>query len=101
MGSWKLESGVDKEDIRVKKKGDLKNKEKKNKTIVKHERGIVIILTFEFEHINRLLFSPLFFILKANQLILNMRYFSLYTKMDIFLYLDAIIIPFLLTPIII
>ena len=61
----------------------------------------MIILTFEFEHINRLLFSPLFFILKANQLILNMRYFSLYTKMDIFLYLDAIIIPFLLTPIII
>ena len=54
MGSWKLESGVDKGDVREKKKGDLKNKEKK-KTIVKHEREIVIILTFEFEQINRLL----------------------------------------------
>ena len=54
-GSWKLESLVDKGDVREKKKkkGDLKNKEKK---IVKHERGIVIILTFEFEHISRLLF---------------------------------------------
>ena len=40
MGSWKLENGVDKRDVREKKKGDLKNKEKK---IVKHERGIVII----------------------------------------------------------
>jgi hypothetical protein len=54
VGSWKLESGVDKGDVREKKKGDLKNKEKK--TIVKHEHGIVIILTFEFEHISRLLF---------------------------------------------
>jgi vacuolar-type H+-ATPase subunit F/Vma7 len=53
VGSWKLESGVDKEDVREKKKEDLKNKEKK---IVKHEHGIVIILTFKFEHINRLLF---------------------------------------------
>ena len=55
VGSWKLERGVDKGDVREKKKGELKNKEKK-KTIVKHERGIVIILTFEFEHISRLLF---------------------------------------------
>ena len=39
VGSWKLESGVDKGDVREKKKGDLKKK----KTIVKHERGIVII----------------------------------------------------------
>ena len=54
VGSWKLESGVDKGDVREKKKGDLKNKEKK--TIVKHEREIMIILTFEFEHISRLLF---------------------------------------------
>jgi hypothetical protein len=30
VGSWKLESGVDKGDVREKKKkGDLKNKEKK------------------------------------------------------------------------
>ena len=55
MRSWKLESGVDKGDVKEKKKGELKNKEKK-KTIVKHERGIVIILTFEFEQISRLLF---------------------------------------------
>jgi hypothetical protein len=56
VGSWKLESGVDKRDVgEKKKKGDLKNKEEK-KTIVKHKRGIVIILTFEFEHISRLLF---------------------------------------------
>ena len=56
VGSWKLESGVDKGDVRErKKKGYLKKKEKK-KTIVKHEYGIVIILTFEFEHISRLLF---------------------------------------------
>ena len=36
VGSWKLESGVDKGDVREKKKkkGDLKNKEKK--IIVKH-----------------------------------------------------------------
>ena len=46
VGSWKLESEVDKGDVR----------EKKKKTIVKHERGIMIILTFEFEHISRLLF---------------------------------------------
>ena len=51
--SWKLESGIDKGDVREKKKGELKNKEKK---IVKHERGIVIILTSEFEHISKLLF---------------------------------------------
>ena len=37
VGRWKLESGID--------KGDGKRK----KTIVKHERKIVIILTFEFE----------------------------------------------------
>ena len=55
VGSWKLESGVDKGDVREKKKGRLKNKEKK-KTIVKHERGIMMILTFEFEYISRLLF---------------------------------------------
>ena len=30
VGGWKLESGVDKGDVREKKKGDLKNKEKKN-----------------------------------------------------------------------
>jgi hypothetical protein len=53
VGSWKLESGVDKGDVREKKKGDLK---KKKKTIVKHERRIVIILTFEFEQISRLFF---------------------------------------------
>ena len=45
VGSWKLESGVDRGDVREKKK-----------KFVKHERGIVIILTFEFEQINRLLF---------------------------------------------
>ena len=56
MGSWKLKSGVNKGDVREKKKGDLKNKEKKIKIIVKHERGIVIILTFEFEHITPLTF---------------------------------------------
>ena len=49
VGSWKLKSGVDKGDVREKKK-----KKKKN-IIVKHEREIVIILTFEFEQINRLL----------------------------------------------
>ena len=38
VGSWKLESGVDKGDVREKKKGDLKKK-----TIVKHKREIVII----------------------------------------------------------
>ena len=41
VGSWKLESGVDKRDVREEKK--------------KKECGIVIILTFEFEQ-NRLLF---------------------------------------------
>ena len=61
VGGWKLESGVDKRDVREKKKrkkkkGRLKKQRKKKKTIVKHERGIVIILTFEFEHISRLLF---------------------------------------------
>ena len=30
VGSWKLESGVEKGDVREKKKGDLKSKEKKN-----------------------------------------------------------------------
>jgi hypothetical protein len=29
VGSWKLESGVDKGDVREKKKGDLKKKKKK------------------------------------------------------------------------
>ena len=29
VGSWKLESGVDKGNVREKKKEDLKNKEKK------------------------------------------------------------------------
>ena len=33
VGSWKLESGVDKGDVREKKKGDLKNKEKKKKQL--------------------------------------------------------------------
>ena len=51
--SWKLESGVDKGDVREKKEGRLKKKKKK---IVKYERGIVIILTFKFEYISRLLF---------------------------------------------
>jgi hypothetical protein len=55
VGSWKLKSGVNKGDIREKKKGDSKKKKKK-KEIVKHEHGIVIILTFEFEYISRLLF---------------------------------------------
>ena len=55
VGSWKLESGVDKRDVREKKKGRLK-KTKKKKTIVKHKRETMIILTFEFEHISRLLF---------------------------------------------
>ena len=54
MESWKLKSGIDKEDVREKKKGD--SKKKKKKKIVKHELGIVMILTFEFEHISRLLF---------------------------------------------
>jgi hypothetical protein len=53
VGSWKLESGVDKGDIREKKEGRLK---KKKKIIVEHKLGIVIILTFEFEHISRFLF---------------------------------------------
>jgi hypothetical protein len=41
VGSWKLESGVD--------KGDVREKKKKKKKIVKHKRGIMIILTFEFK----------------------------------------------------
>jgi hypothetical protein len=45
VGSWKLESGVDKGDVREKKKEKKKKKKKKKKTIVKHERRIVIILT--------------------------------------------------------
>ena len=49
--NWKLESGVDNGDVREKKKRDSKKKK-----IVKHDRGIVIILTFEFELISRLLF---------------------------------------------
>ena len=52
MGSWKLESGVNKEDVREKKRGDSKKKKK----MVKHECGIMIILTFEFEQISKLLF---------------------------------------------
>jgi hypothetical protein len=31
VGSWKLESGVDKGDVKDKKKGELKSKEKKKK----------------------------------------------------------------------
>ncbi len=54
MGIWKLKSGVGKADIRE-KKGRVKKKKKK-KTIVNNKRGIVIILTFEFKHISRLLF---------------------------------------------
>ena len=54
MRSWKLESGVDKGDVREKKEGRLKKKKKKK--IVKYEGGIVIILTFKFEYISRLLF---------------------------------------------
>ena len=42
VGSWKLEIGVNKGDVKEIKKGDL---EKKKKNIVKHERGIMIILT--------------------------------------------------------
>jgi hypothetical protein len=45
VGSWKLESGVNKGDVREIKKGRLRKEKKKKKTIVKHERGIVIILT--------------------------------------------------------
>jgi hypothetical protein len=54
VGSWKLESEVNKGDVREIKKGRLR-KEKK-KTILKHECGIVIILTFEFKQISILLF---------------------------------------------
>ena len=50
VGSWKLENGVNKGDVREKKRGDSKKK------IMKHKRGIVIILTFEFKQISRLLF---------------------------------------------
>ena len=46
--SEKLESGVDKGDVREKKK-----KKKKN---VRHERGNVIFLIFEFVKFSRLLF---------------------------------------------
>jgi hypothetical protein len=42
VGSEKLESGVDKRDMRE-KKGRLKKKKKKT---VKHEHEIVILLTF-------------------------------------------------------
>ena len=58
VGSWKLESGVNKGDVREEKKKKKKRdlKKKKKKKIVKHERGIMIILTFEFKHISRLLF---------------------------------------------
>ena len=54
VGSWKLESGVDKGNVKEKKKRETLKKTKTR--IVKHEHGIVIILTFEFEQINRLLF---------------------------------------------
>ncbi len=47
VGSGKLKSGVDERDVSEKKR------ETKTKTTVKHERGIVISLTFEFEQINR------------------------------------------------
>jgi hypothetical protein len=43
VGSWKLESGVDKGDVREKKRKEGRLKKKKKK------RGIVIILTFQFE----------------------------------------------------
>ena len=49
VGSWKLESGVDKGDVREKIIIIII-------IIIKYERVIVIILTFDFEHINRLLF---------------------------------------------
>ena len=48
VGNWKLESGVDKGDVREKIIIII--------IIIKYERVIVIILTFDFEHINRLLF---------------------------------------------
>ena len=47
VGSGKLESGVEKGEVREKKKGDSKKKKK---------RGNVIFLTFEFVKFNRLLF---------------------------------------------
>jgi hypothetical protein len=50
VGSGKLESGVDKGDVRERKK------KKKKKKAVKHEREVVILLTFEFEQISKLLF---------------------------------------------
>jgi hypothetical protein len=53
VGSGKLESGVDKGDVREKKKRETKKKKKKT---VKHERGNVIFLTFEFVKFSRLLF---------------------------------------------
>jgi hypothetical protein len=49
VGSGKLKSGVDKGDVREKKKKKKGRLKKKKKTTVKHERGIVISLTFEFE----------------------------------------------------
>ena len=52
VGSGKLKSGVDKGDVRGKQKRET---QKKKKTIVKHERWIVVILIFEFEQISRLL----------------------------------------------
>ena len=42
--SRKFESGIDKGDVR-----DKKGRQKKKKNTMKHERGIVILLTFEFE----------------------------------------------------
>ena len=54
VGSWKLESGVDKRDVREKEKRETKKKKKKK--IVKHERRIVILLTFKFKQMSRLLF---------------------------------------------
>ena len=45
VGSGKLESGVDKGDVREGKK-----------KAVKHEHEVVILLTFEFVQISRLLF---------------------------------------------
>ena len=44
MRSRKFESGIDKGDVR-----DKKGRQKKKKNTMKHERGIVILLTFEFE----------------------------------------------------
>ncbi len=46
IGKWRKKGRYEKK----------KKKKKKKKRTVKHERGIVILLTFEFEQINRLLF---------------------------------------------